>query len=346
MILDKERREKGGYDKRIKSNVDIIHLSDLHFGHCHRYVGDSPYDTLLSKILDDISGLKNKYKINPVLVVITGDLAETSDKSEYSEVKKFLNGLLEGLSLEASNVVIVPGNHDVNWDMFKSSELCHKALKKPFEPPYFDKFRIFKEFYDDFYGGRYIFSEKLYNIFPYHELGLVIAGMNSCFKETAEQHFGWIGLEQVHSAGTEIDKIDPRRKSLRIAAFHHNFFGKSQNNEENLADADLIRKALGQYKFSILMHGHRHIATIQQTYFPDSIAHTIISTGSAGLDHSALPDNPNQYQVLRISSKSITSTMRQYSSQSIGGTGLGRWVPDASIHDDGLVRVSRNLRLW
>lgn len=344
--MDDHSKCRNGRETCLKSSIDIIHLSDLHFGQHHRYIGDTPYETLLSKTLEDLDFLSNEYKVDPSLVIITGDLAEKSDPTEYSKVREFLDGLLEKFSLDASKVVIVPGNHDVNWDMYRSSELYHKAHRKPFNPPYFEKFRIFKEFCDDFYEGSYTFSEKLYNIFPYPELDLIIAGLNSCVKETPDKHYGWIGLEQVHSAGREIDEIDPKKKYLRIAAFHHNFLRRSQFDKENLRDADQIRIALGRYKFSILMHGHRHVATIQQTFIPDSIPQIFISTGSAGLHHSVLPEHPNQYQILRISSKSIASLMRQYSSQSIGGTGQGRWVADASIHDNGIAEVPRNLALW
>lgn len=330
----------------MKSDVDIIHLSDLHFGQHHRYVGDSPYETLLSKTIEDLDILSDKYKVDPSLVIITGDLAETSSKNEYSEVKDFLNGLIKEISLDASRVVIVPGNHDVNWNLYKSAELYYEAHEIPFKAPYFEKFGIFKDFYDNFYDGSYTFSEKLYNIFSYPELGLIITGMNSCFKEAPHDHVGWIGLEQVHNAGKEVEEIDPKRKYVRIAAFHHNFFKQNQLDVEGLADANQIRVALGQYRFSILMHGHQHIAKIRQTYLLDSIPHTFISTGSAGLDGPDLPDHPNQYQVVRMSSKSITVIMRQYSSQSIGGTGEGKWVPDASMHDTGIVIVPRDITLW
>lgn len=338
----------GNYDKEekcMRSYIDIIHLSDLHFGQHHRYIGDTPYDTSLSKILEDLDGLSDKYKINPSLVVVTGDLAETGAPGEYLKAREFLSGLPGNLSLGASRTVIVPGNHDVNYDMYMSSKFRHIAHGKSFELPYFEKFEIFKEFYDDFYEGDYTLSEILYNIFPYPELGLIVAGLNSCVKETTEKHLGWIGLEQVHRAGKEIDELDPERKHLRIAAFHHNFFRESRLDNENLADADEIRGALAQHRFSILMHGHRHINAIQQTYVPPSIPLTVICTGSAGLDHSVLPDHPNQYQILRISPRSAILLMRQYSSQSIGGAGYGKWIVDTSMHDSGKVGLSLNFNL-
>lgn len=330
----------------MRSDIDIIHLSDLHFGQRHRYVGNTPFETLLSKTCEDLDILSDRFEIHPSIIIITGDLAERSVPDEYKKVREFLNGLLKKLSLDSSRVVIVPGNHDVNYELYEGFEKIYEAHGRAFDPPYFEKFENFKEFYDDFYQGSYVFSDKLYNIFSYPELGLIIAGLNSCFEETPSNNFGSIGLNQIHEAGREIDAMDSNGKYLRIAAFHHNFFRESRLDMENLKDADQIRVALGQYRFSILLHGHRHVAAIQQTFIPDSIPHTVICTGSAGLDRSHLPEYPNQYQVLRISPKSITLLMRRYSSKSIGRTGPGRWEADTSIHDDGKVEVPRNLALW
>ena len=74
--------------------LNIIHLSDLHFGR------------IQDKVLNDLNQYleDNKDIIN--LVILTGDLTQRAKKEQFIEAKKFLSQL-------SVPIFIVPGNHDV-----------------------------------------------------------------------------------------------------------------------------------------------------------------------------------------------------------------------------------------
>ena len=189
----------------VASDLTILHLSDLQFGCHHRYKGKEPYQTLLDKLVADLEHLEEAYDVRANAIVVTGDVAQTSVPSEYEQARVFLDGLLAALKMERQRVVIVPGNHDVNWS------LCQ-----------------------------------------------------------------------------------------------------------------------------VVLHGHRHVADVEQTKRVKAKAPTtVVATGSAGLDAEALPDHPNQYQIVKITAeRQLTLYMRQYSTQSFGLTGKGEWRADPAIEED------------
>ncbi|HEV3077061.1 MAG TPA: hypothetical protein VHB47_21745 [Thermoanaerobaculia bacterium] len=65
-----------------RSPLTILHLSDVQFGKDHRFAGaaataaDDVYDTLLSRLVEDLRNLRDEMALRPDLVLLTGDIAE------------------------------------------------------------------------------------------------------------------------------------------------------------------------------------------------------------------------------------------------------------------------------
>jgi len=74
--------------------VTIAHISDLHAG-SHYFIPN-----LLSQTVDEIN------RINPQIMVLTGDLTDAGFRQEYKTAKTFLD------MVNCENKVIIPGNHD------------------------------------------------------------------------------------------------------------------------------------------------------------------------------------------------------------------------------------------
>jgi hypothetical protein len=245
------------------------------------------------------------------------------------------------LNVSSSRLVIIPGNHDINWKLCAAARLQSEALRKPFSPPYLPKYEIFDQFYTEIYHDNRSFVENPF--FTNHvmaDLGLAVTGFSSTTQETEVEHYGWVGVENVKRAGEELNEIDPDQSLTRIAAIHHNYFRASNLDEENLRDADEIRQALIRYGYSLVLHGHRHIAGMRIDKDPSTNRELLVlSTGSAGLDGNALPDHPNQYQVIDFGHPdSAICYLRRFSSQSVSVSGIGQWLPDSTQNSsDGIV---------
>lgn len=105
------------------SKISWLHLSDLHLG---RDVYNEKI--VLEKLLADI---KTQIEINNIelnLVFITGDLTFSGQKEEFEHVQEFIGELLIVTKLNKDDVVVVPGNHDVNHNQVLSIARNSKKL--------------------------------------------------------------------------------------------------------------------------------------------------------------------------------------------------------------------------
>jgi predicted MPP superfamily phosphohydrolase len=89
--------------------VRILHLSDFHFSEEREWEADP----VLSGLLDDLAELYEQ-GLAPHLIAITGDVAYHGRDTEYDAAWEWLQKLLRVTGLLASDLLLVPGNHDVN----------------------------------------------------------------------------------------------------------------------------------------------------------------------------------------------------------------------------------------
>ncbi|AGP35197.1 metallophosphoesterase family protein [Sorangium cellulosum] len=104
--------------------ITLLHLSDMQFGPHHRFEGPSSPGSLLQRLRDDLERLRDEEGIRPDLVLLTGDLTEYGMKSQFDQLLSFAHGLTEVTELAPRRVVVVPGNHDVNWKLCQAHPLA------------------------------------------------------------------------------------------------------------------------------------------------------------------------------------------------------------------------------
>ena len=103
-------------------NISFIHLSDIHF---NKFSGD-PYDLdadLRREILRDIQENAEKAIGKPEGILVCGDIAFSGKKEEYDSADIFLKEICEKLEISETSVYCVPGNHDVDQEVLKSSSV-------------------------------------------------------------------------------------------------------------------------------------------------------------------------------------------------------------------------------
>lgn len=166
------------------NKFSILHISDIH------KVNDVDYRSLLNSLKKDMVNWEREGIVKPSFIVISGDLIQGADSDEkiatqYQEVTWLLEELTKLiLDNHKERLIMVPGNHDVNWSRSSSSmepsdeKEADKDYEKYFEPilgdvrwdwkvrKYFNikntviynsRFELFAKFYNDFYQGIYTF---------------------------------------------------------------------------------------------------------------------------------------------------------------------------------------------
>ena len=101
-----------------KKTFQILHISDLHIKKKDEFDRSVVLAPLIERVKQD-----RKEGIHPEIVVVTGDIAFSGRKFEYSEAKPFFDQLLESLELKDDRLFIVPGNHDVDRKKYRPKDI-------------------------------------------------------------------------------------------------------------------------------------------------------------------------------------------------------------------------------
>lgn len=95
--------------------MNILHLSDIHFGRNYKCYGINDEFDNKNQILNDlIACVKNLDVFRPEHIVVTGDIAWYGKKKEYDEAYEWFERLLDAAGLTGKNITFCVGNHDVN----------------------------------------------------------------------------------------------------------------------------------------------------------------------------------------------------------------------------------------
>jgi 3',5'-cyclic AMP phosphodiesterase CpdA len=313
----------------MQKEIKILHISDFQFGRNHRFgrLGEGEtqplsLDTLYERLAADLTQFSNGGPLVDLLVV-TGDVAETGSRKEFQDALEFLRLLQKFLGLAANRIIIIPGNHDVNRDHCQSYFFrCSGDGDKP-KVPYFCKWENYLSFLKEFHGSHSsIFTEALpWSIHSIPELKLVICGMNSTMTEShrPEDHYGYLGEQQLNWYREALEKYK-KDEWFRIGLVHHNIERGQTDDDENLRDADDLRRYLGE-ELNLILHGHTHRGRLG--YINPNLP--VCSTGSAALKTAQTPaETGNQYQLITIRSNGFERALRRYE------VGDRRWVGDTS----------------
>jgi WD40 repeat protein/3',5'-cyclic AMP phosphodiesterase CpdA len=290
-----------------RNSIAILHLSDLQFGRNHRFgrLGlappDDQFDTLFARLRDDLEYLRDKQQLVPELVIVTGDIAEWGKAKEFDDALLLIEQLRQFLGLSRRRIVAVPGNHDINRRSCEAYFADREADDEKPLAPYWPKWKQYSAFFDKLYEDERDISftpDQPWTLFSINDLKLVVAGLNSTMRESHldDSHYGHVGEAQLRWFAERLDQV--RREGwLRIGTVHHNVERACHNDDENLRDADDLKRHLGS-SLNLCLHGHTHESGL--AWISPKVP--VLSTGSAAVDANARSEEvPNQYQVIQIS---------------------------------------------
>ncbi len=317
--------------------MNILHLSDLHFG-----VDADPgkSDGGYSQLVADLELLQCEHLD---AIILSGDIANSAIPEEYQHAQEFLHKLCKKFDLRCKHIVIVPGNHDLNQAL---SEKAYKVKRrKEYQGPkdedhvidkgeyievrneenYAQRFRHFSDFYQAVkgkpYPADYAEQAELHH-FPNHNL--LILGLNSAWQ--VDHHY--ISRANIHAGAVSnaLDQISRHQKlyqnCLKLAVWHHPI----ANAEDRITDTGFLQR-LTQAGFRIALHGHIHKAENGLYRYDQSAGGCrldLICAGSFGAPvREWVPGYPLQYNFLKLTDgKLVVETRRR---EEINGA----WMPDA-----------------
>jgi len=329
----------------MKDKISIMHISDSHRGK----------DTLItnSALLTSLLNDKEKYTTAevpliqaPDIIIVCGDIirgSENEDNSDqeiqhqYDEAIGFLTDLAsEFLGGDKHRIVLVPGNHDVDWKYSRESmakidntqvldsnnqlksEYLRQAINQRSEikwswkelsfykivnhDVYLKRFEAFSNFYEAFYDGRKSYSlipDSQYDIFDFPEFKISIVGYNSCYNNDHLNLVGDIHPDCIASSTPRLKEL-AKKGGLQMAAWHHNTKGLPY--DANYMDSSRLKNFI-ESGIALGFHGHQHKTEIVRDYnnMIEQKKIVVFSAGTLCGGPGELPVGHNQqYNIVEI----------------------------------------------
>lgn len=293
----------------------LLHLSDLHFGF------ETDPVSQFRPIVSDLSNLKESLGFEKLdYLVVSGDITKHAKAEEFENAMQFISDLIKRFDLTAERCIIVPGNHDLDWDEdvydWKNRRLIDKASLKiglwveqgdgyliRNEEKYPRRFRSFSEnFYHPLIQKEYpLESQDQCISIPFLDDDILFIALNSCweideyFPTRSSIHQGALarGLEK---ADETIRPTPSKNSVLKIAVWHHPVTGN-----DKIVD-DTFVELLRENGIKLCLHGHVHEdrSDIIKYFHPKRVY--ITGTGSFGAPVCERPEStPRLYSLLEIS---------------------------------------------
>jgi small GTP-binding protein len=301
--------------------IRILHLSDLHVD------SSADVESLLQPLGADLRDSEEGLGTERLdYLVISGDVTNYASAEEFERAHKFVSVLIQEFGLTAERCVIVPGNHDLNWNepaygwkpqrqvdpkkLVQGTfvEMGAKGYLVRDDARYPDRFKNFSQhFYHPVLQQEYPLAvEQQCLTFLAPVDGLQFLAMNSAFE--IDEHFP--ARSGIHPGAlsrglTEADRQVQRAKEdgqlaanarvLRLAVWHHPVSG----NEKIEDDAFLGR--LQQAGVRACLHGHVHEDRADLLKHFDRRAIHAIGAGSFGAPVRDRPESvPRLYNLMEI----------------------------------------------
>lgn len=334
-LIDLGRR---GHTGRQVGVYSILHISDLHRTPNARISNAE----LLSALLSDRDSYTqgNEPIRAPDAIVVSGDVVQgvslaakdphSTLQEQYEEAEYFLSALAERMvSGDRSKVILVPGNHDIDWTVARSAMALVQANDRPKnvlralqEPDslfrfswdtcelfkivdvdkYATRFDAFWKFFDSFYAGASgllrVASKSDANIFSLCGGRVGIAAFNSCHGNDCFAFHGAIPGRVIGQTYLDMGTLGPFE--LSIAVWHHNLEGPPYRTD--YMDIEIVRAMIGR-GFRVGMYGHQHRTQVsaQSLRLATSQTMAILGTGALCAGGSELPNGSHrQYSIVEI----------------------------------------------
>lgn len=348
----------------------ILHISDLH----QDLRDEIPNTWLLDSLARDIERFSTSDPaiLRPSVCIVSGDIvygisgtapnSATELTRQYTLAHDFLVELCDKFfDGDRDRVVILPGNHDVDYSQVIASgafvpvpaapEEKRRLVSELFSPnsnlrwtwgrieffriddttKYNNRLKSFADMYERFYLGRRTYPldpQTQYDIFDYPSLGLSVVALNSCHNNDPMNRAGSINPTAMAAAYRQIR--NPSRSGWVIAAtWHHNFAGGLFH--EDFLDPGFLQLLI-EGGASLGFHGHQHRSDCFDERYklgdkPRKI--TIVSAGTLCAEPKGLsPGVPRSYNVVELDTEAwrgkvhLRQMVNQMQSMPVWGPGL------------------------
>lgn len=216
-------------------SINILHVSDLHFrapAELNKNICQSNEDfcdEFIGYIKEDIG------KID--YLIFTGDAINQGYLKAFDDATRFLNRIIDGLSISKDRVLLCMGNHDFNRNELIEEEqeipvnIENRKERVAMIPFNNTKYKHFKKLVNDVCKKDLNVKDAIYDKLVDRENKFILFGVNTCYLESYEEtsHKGAIDKKQFIHKLKEHLKDNPDYNLF--LAMHHNPNPEVEGNE-------------------------------------------------------------------------------------------------------------------
>ncbi len=263
------------------NGINILHLSDLHFG-IESFSQEKidlikKREKILTTLIEKLKALEQEWK--PDIIAISGDIGYSGEKENYKAAWSWINKVINDLNLNPDRLILCPGNHDrYIKDYIKYLKTQHRKLQlKPVYPKVEDadkildakniktiskRFYHFSNFCNEHEIPYLIFNDKENHILGFREvLGLRFVVLNSAwFSLGGDNDRGniFIGLPHlIVMKNNEQLKSPDVTDEITLSILHHPFEWLNQSEIDKYGERSPSYVELARNS-DIILSGHTH----------------------------------------------------------------------------------------
>lgn len=306
-------------------NNGILHLSDLHivsFNGNKLYKSRTETENFIECFFDNLIEIKKD--INICKIIISGDLTNRCTPRELKEVEKFLVTLLETCQLQKEDLIVVPGNHDINWSEceceYENKIVDDKSLLA--STLHEVKFKKFSDFYRENIEAEIDVKSAIWCKKFVSEINTLFIGINTINKEShlKDDHYGSVDYTSLKENLENLSKEFNFNNIVKIAVFHHPpDYGTGESNA-SIRNWKMIKELFVKYNINIFSHGHQHLSRVDVVE-----GKTYIGCGTFALIDS---DISNEFLIYKFQpeNESMKIDSYRFTPCLVGKFGIGEWV--------------------
>lgn len=301
-----------------KNEGIILDLSDLHYT---TEIDEKNEVYLLTKDLKKVyfDDPKNTLSLKNIdYMVISGDFVERGNsEASFEKAFHFIDMLSKRLGIPYGKIIIVPGNHDLSWDITMASYHLTMGTPGPNDKVvtnigndlYYLK-RDNAQWYKKFANYSKYLYERLYGVpFPENPKDQLKVIMGDFIDNKKIAFFMLNTASQIDQFNREVTYFDtqglikasrqlPKEDIIKIAVGHH-----PVNLAGSYGDDIPFANAMQNENFKIYMHGHVHRIISLDYLNPQNVNPNMIMIGAGALSvgqSGLIPGVPERYNIIRM----------------------------------------------
>ncbi|MBB5341448.1 metallophosphoesterase family protein [Tunturiibacter gelidoferens] len=261
-------------------SISLLHLSDIH---------PASSDNL-TKLAHEISSAVRRSKCSPTYLVASGDLGLKGNNQQESA--KFLLTLASDLGLGPTQIVCVPGNHDIERD----------NKKNPFQNYSKAIYAITKN------SARTVVSPV--TLYPVESVEFVL--INSAYH--LDTTFGRVDCDALRKVMGDLSA-----NTLKIVVVHHNLIPVEEKDRSTIVNAYEFLTIVSSVGCEVVLHGHQH------TSLSLIVGSSTKLVGVGTVKFAPATNVNNQFNLIDIGKRVVRF---RYHADSSTSRGFGNWDPE------------------